>query len=100
MRANRAAELELVNELTAPGDALKAALVLAAKLLANGPWGLAAAKRVVCDSRDWSDADMFERQAAYCAAVFASEDAKEVRGRSLRSARRSGKAGDQAPRSA
>lgn len=77
MPAERAADLGLVNELTAPGEALEAALTLAAKLLANGPLALAAAKRVVSDSRDWSEAEMFERQAAYTAEVFASEDAKE-----------------------
>lgn len=75
--AERAAQLGLVNELTAAGEALEAALALAAKLLANGPLALAAAKRVVSDSRDWREAEMFDRQAAYTAEVFASQDASE-----------------------
>ncbi|TFZ02941.1 crotonase/enoyl-CoA hydratase family protein [Ramlibacter henchirensis] len=75
--ADRASQLGLVNELVEPGKALDAALDLAKKLLANGPLALVAAKRVVSESRDWSDSEMFERQKAYTAAVFESEDAKE-----------------------
>lgn len=75
--AERAAQLGLVNELTEPGQALLTALDLAGRLLANGPLALAAAKRVVSESRDWPESEMFERQKAYTAEVFASEDAKE-----------------------
>jgi enoyl-CoA hydratase len=77
MPAERAAQLGLVNELTEPGAALDGALALAGKLLANGPLALVAAKRVASESRDWPEADMFERQTAYTAEVFNSEDAKE-----------------------
>jgi enoyl-CoA hydratase len=77
LTAERAAELGLVNALTAPGEALAAALALAQKLLANGPLAVAASKRVVTESREWREEEMFERQAAYTAPVFASEDAKE-----------------------
>ncbi|RYZ12293.1 MAG: crotonase/enoyl-CoA hydratase family protein [Comamonadaceae bacterium] len=75
--APRAAELGLVNELTDAGAALEGALALAARLLANGPLALVAAKRVASESRDWPEAEMFDRQAAYTADVFASQDAKE-----------------------
>lgn len=75
--AQRAAELGLVNELTEPAAALQGALVLADKLLANGPLALVASKRVASESRNWSEAEMFQHQAAYTAEVFASEDAKE-----------------------
>ena len=75
--APRAAELGLVNQLAEPGQALPAALELAGKLLANGPLALVAAKRVASESRDWPEAEMFQRQTAYTAEVFASEDAKE-----------------------
>ncbi|TFZ02876.1 crotonase/enoyl-CoA hydratase family protein [Ramlibacter henchirensis] len=75
--ADRAERLGLVNELVEPGKALEAALDLGTKLLANGPLALVAAKRVVSESRDWPDSEMFERQKAYTAAVFESEDAKE-----------------------
>jgi enoyl-CoA hydratase len=77
LTAERAAELGLVNELTAPGEALAGAVALAQKLLANGPLAVAASKRVVAESREWHEEEMFERQAAYTAPVFASEDAKE-----------------------
>lgn len=75
--AERAGQWGLVNELAPPGQALQAALALAEKLLANGPLSLMAAKRVVSESRDWPEAEMFERQKAYTAPVFDSEDAKE-----------------------
>lgn len=75
--AQRAAELGLVNELTAPGSALDGAMALANKLLANGPLALVASKRVVSESRDWTEGEMFDRQAAYTKAVFESEDARE-----------------------
>jgi enoyl-CoA hydratase len=38
---------------------------------------LAASKRVAQESADWSQAEMFERQAAITAPVFASQDARE-----------------------
>lgn len=75
--ADRAERLGLVNELSEPGKALEATLNLAKKLLANGPLAMVASKRVVSESRDWPDSEMFERQKAYTAAVFESDDAKE-----------------------
>lgn len=75
--AERAAQLGLVNELTQPGAALEGALALAGRLLANGPLALVAAKRVASESRDWPEAEMFERQVTYTTEVFNSEDAKE-----------------------
>ncbi|GAB3627511.1 2,3-dehydroadipyl-CoA hydratase [Pandoraea terrae] len=77
MPAQRARELGLVNELTEPGQALAGALELAGKLQANGPLAIVAAKRVVSESRDWPESEMFDRQAAYTRQVFESEDAKE-----------------------
>ena len=44
---------------------------------ANGPLALIASKRVAQESADWSQAEMFERQAAITAPVFASQDARE-----------------------
>ncbi|WP_454690463.1 crotonase/enoyl-CoA hydratase family protein [Achromobacter aloeverae] len=75
--ATRAEQWGLVNELTEPGQALDTALALARKLLANGPLSLVAAKQVAAESRDWPDAEMFERQKVHTAPVFESEDAKE-----------------------
>lgn len=75
--AEEAVRWGLVNELCEPGAALASALSMAAKLMANGPLAVAATKRVVMESREWSEAEMFARQAEYTMPVFASEDAKE-----------------------
>lgn len=77
MEAARAEDLGLVNELTDPGCALEGALALANKVLANGPLAVVAAKRVVSESRDWPEPEIFMRQAVYTDEIFASEDAKE-----------------------
>jgi enoyl-CoA hydratase len=75
--AERGYELGLVNRLTEPGSALEAAVELAETIAANGPLALAATKRVMAQSVDWSDAEFFERQAEIVAPVAASEDARE-----------------------
>jgi enoyl-CoA hydratase len=75
--AERAAAFGLVNELTEPGQALAGALAFAEKLQANGPLAVLAAKRVVTESQDWPESEMFERQSVFTRAVFDSEDAKE-----------------------
>lgn len=75
--AARAQAFGLVNQLTPAGGALEAALALAARIAANGPLAVAASKRVVVESADWSTAEMFERQRDLLAPVFASADARE-----------------------
>lgn len=75
--ARRAYEFGLVNRLAPPGEALAEARALAAVIAANGPLGVAASKRVVLESQDWSSADMWSRQAALTDHVFTSEDARE-----------------------
>ena len=75
--AERAHALGLINRLTETGQALDAALELAHAVAANGPLALIASKRVVQESTDWAQADMFERQGAITAPVFASQDARE-----------------------
>ncbi|SIT39220.1 Carnitinyl-CoA dehydratase [Paraburkholderia piptadeniae] len=72
-----AAQYGLVNVLTEPGETLAAAFALAGKIQANGPLAVMAAKRVVTESGDWSQGEMFERQAVCTQRVFESEDAKE-----------------------
>jgi enoyl-CoA hydratase len=67
----------LINRVTAPGEALAGALELAAKIAANGPLAIAASRRVISESRDWSQNELFDRQAAITGAVFTSADAKE-----------------------
>jgi enoyl-CoA hydratase len=75
--AERAHELGLVNRLAEPGEALATALELAGAIAVNGPLALAATKRVMVESVDWSDAEFFERQAEIIDPVMRSEDARE-----------------------
>jgi enoyl-CoA hydratase len=75
--ASRLAELGLVNRVTEPGDALRGAKELAAKIAANAPLALAATKRVIVESRDWSSEEQFARQGEIINPVFVSKDAME-----------------------
>ncbi|MCV7222099.1 crotonase/enoyl-CoA hydratase family protein [Mycolicibacterium elephantis] len=75
--AARAAQLGLVNLLTAPGKAGAAARELAAVVAANGPLATRASKRVVTESVDWSEPELFSRQEEIVAPVRASADAAE-----------------------
>jgi enoyl-CoA hydratase len=77
LSAPRAAELGLVNRLTAEGQSLRGALELAATIAANGPLAVAATKAVARGSADWTFADGWARQAEIVAPVFGSEDARE-----------------------
>jgi enoyl-CoA hydratase len=75
--ADRFHELGVVNRLVEPGSAVDAALELAAQLSKNGPLALSASKQILQEQFDWSTADMWEKQGAITAPVFASEDSKE-----------------------
>ncbi|KQP03140.1 crotonase/enoyl-CoA hydratase family protein [Pseudorhodoferax sp. Leaf265] len=75
--AERAHALGLVNRLAEPGQALAGALQLAESVAANGPLAVATSKRIVRESADWSQAEMFERQKPIAAPVFTSSDARE-----------------------
>lgn len=75
--ATRAFEFGLINRLTSPGEALAEARRLAEKIVSNGPLSVAASKRVVVESQDWSSEEMWDRQAELTEHVFESEDARE-----------------------
>ncbi|HWK69607.1 crotonase/enoyl-CoA hydratase family protein [Pollutimonas sp. M17] len=75
--AARAHAYGLVNRLVEPGKALETALELARVVAANGPLAVRTAKRIVTESRDWRQADMFDLQRPRVAHIFASADAKE-----------------------
>jgi enoyl-CoA hydratase/carnithine racemase len=75
--APRAAEIGLVNRLTAEGKALEGALELATTLAANGPLAVAATKAIARGSSDWTLAQGWAEQAALMQPVFGSEDARE-----------------------
>jgi enoyl-CoA hydratase len=75
--AARMAELGLVNRLTEPGEALAAAKELALKIAENAPLALAATKRVIVESADWSRDEAFAKQGEIINPVFVSKDAAE-----------------------
>lgn len=75
--AERAHELGLVNVLAEPGQALDAALALAAKITANGPLAVAATKKIIVESAGWSAEEQWNKQFEILMPVFASKDAKE-----------------------
>ncbi|RSN52144.1 MULTISPECIES: crotonase/enoyl-CoA hydratase family protein [Actinomadura] len=75
--AERMAELGFVNRLTEPGGALAAAKELALKVGENAPLALAATKRIIVESPDWSDAETWQKQQEITLPVFTSKDAQE-----------------------
>ena len=74
--AARAYELGFINRIT-DGPAIEGAKELAARIAENGPLALIASKAIVRDSHSWSDEEMWQKQAAYIAPVFVSQDARE-----------------------
>jgi enoyl-CoA hydratase len=75
--ASRLYELGLVNRITPAGEALTTARELAARIAANAPLALAATKRVIIESADWSTGEMFAKQGEIINPVFMSNDAME-----------------------
>ncbi|WP_433332612.1 crotonase/enoyl-CoA hydratase family protein [Spirillospora sp. CA-294931] len=75
--AARMAELGLVNRLAEPGQALAAAKELALKVAENAPLALAATKKVIVESADWSAEEMWKKQQEIILPVFGSKDAME-----------------------
>lgn len=75
--ALRLAAYGLVNQLAPNGKALEQALCLARKIAANGPLAVAVSRQVMAESLEWPTEELFDRQNAITAAVFASVDAKE-----------------------
>ncbi|WUH98199.1 crotonase/enoyl-CoA hydratase family protein [Spirillospora sp. NBC_00431] len=75
--AERMAEVGLVNRVTEPGGALAAAKELALRIAENAPLALAATKKVVNGSGDWTSEEMWRRQQEITLPVFMSKDAQE-----------------------
>ncbi|MGV9249052.1 crotonase/enoyl-CoA hydratase family protein [Streptomyces sp. NPDC003710] len=73
----RAAELGLVNRVTAPGEARGLALQLADQLAANAPLALAAVKRLVRAAAGVPEADAFAAQRKVVGDLMASADVRE-----------------------
>lgn len=75
--ATRAHAYGLVNRITSPGEALAEAQRMARVIASNGPLSVAASKRVVVESQDWSTEEMWSRQAEMTGHIFTSADARE-----------------------
>jgi enoyl-CoA hydratase len=75
--ASRLAAAGVINRLVPEGQALATALDLARSIAANGPMAVAISRQVLNESREWPEAEMFDRQFAITAPVFASADARE-----------------------
>jgi enoyl-CoA hydratase len=75
--AARAHQCGLINRLVPAGQALDEARRLAATIAGNGPLSVAASKRVIVESQDWSSEEMWDKQAALTEHVFVSQDARE-----------------------
>ena len=75
--ARRAHELGLVNHLTPSGEALAAALRIAAEIAANAPLGVRLSKQVMVETQDVSVADAFALQEPLMQIIRSSEDAAE-----------------------
>lgn len=75
--APRMRELGLVNRLVPNGQALAAALELAAELAANGPLALTASKQIIVESADWTQAEAWAEQDRIARPVATSADARE-----------------------
>lgn len=67
----------LVNRITPEGGALEGALELAAMITANAPLSTAITKRIIRESREWPEADIWNRQRRLVDGVLASDDATE-----------------------
>ncbi|MER6169945.1 crotonase/enoyl-CoA hydratase family protein [Streptosporangium sp. NPDC001681] len=75
--ASRLYEVGLVNHITPVGETLAKAVELAKRIAANAPMALAATKRVIVESADWSLDEMFKKQGEIINPVFGSKDAME-----------------------
>lgn len=75
--ATRLHELGLVNMLTAPGEALSAALTLAAEVAANSPAAVQVTKQVMRTAPSWTPDEQWERQQVMVEPVWSSDDAQE-----------------------
>lgn len=75
--AERAFELGLVNRLVEPGEAVTAALELAARVARNAPLALAASKEIIRETQGRTEAEFWDYQRDPLRSIFGSEDAQE-----------------------
>ena len=77
MSAVEARQWGLVNQLTAPGEALAAAKVLAHQIAANAPRSVQISKQVVAEAFHWPAHERWQRQNALLETIIHSKDAQE-----------------------
>jgi enoyl-CoA hydratase len=77
LSVERANAFGMVNRMVPAGHALPAARQLAAEISANGPLAVAASKKVITQSVDWSSDEQWDKQAAITGPVLRSADARE-----------------------
>ena len=77
MSAVEARQWGLVNQLTAPGEALAAAKVLAHQIAANAPRSVQISKQVVAEAFHWPAHERWQRQNALLETIIQSKDAQE-----------------------
>jgi enoyl-CoA hydratase/carnithine racemase len=75
--AERARDLGLVNGLCPAGETLERTIELARRVTRNAPLAVAASKRILRESGDWSSAEAFGKQGEIAGPVLVSEDAQE-----------------------
>jgi enoyl-CoA hydratase len=75
--AERAYALGLVNRVTEPGEAVDAALELAAAIARNGPLAIDATKEILYRQADWDGEAFWREQGVLVEPVMSSEDARE-----------------------
>ncbi len=75
--AQRAYEINLINQVVDEGKALKGALDLAARIAANGPLAVAASKKIIQEYASWPHDQRWAEQGKIMGPVFTSEDARE-----------------------
>jgi enoyl-CoA hydratase len=75
--ATRLHSAGLISRIVLPGEALADARALAIQIGQNAPLALAATKRIIVESADWSRTEEFARQSEIAAPVFFSADAME-----------------------
>ncbi len=75
--AQRAYELGLVNRVVDSGSSVEAAKALAKSIAANGPMAVIGSKRIINESADWTEENMWGNQQAITDPIFSSEDAIE-----------------------
>ena len=77
MSAVEARQWGLVNQLTAPGEALAAAKAMAHQIAANAPLSVQISKQVVAEALHWPAHERWQRQNALLETIIHSKDAQE-----------------------